>query len=168
MLVLVMGGQVLDLSIITHEILVGTQVTALEDFDTLRKLGVGGLLNLQEDDDLKRMGLDWSVLAKAGMEKGIDMRRCAIRDFDSGDQISKIKGCVAELDDLISEYRRVYVHCTAGINRSPGIVMSYLVLKKSYTVAEAYRMIRSKRPQAAPYRTLMDALASQHRDEITA
>jgi len=149
---------VLNLSIVTREILVGTQVSGTEDFDSLKKLGVGGLLSLQDDDDLRRAGLRWDVLQKAGAERDIDMRRIPIIDFDSGDLISKLDRCVTELDDLLSEGGRVYVHCTAGINRSVGVVLGYLVIRSRMSVDVAFKLVQSRRPQANPYRSLLTHL----------
>jgi protein-tyrosine phosphatase len=149
---------VLDLSIITREILVGTQVTGDEDLDALKKIGVGGLLSLQDEDDLRRAGLRWDLLQKAGAGRDIDMRRVPIIDFDPGDLVAKIDRCVTELDDLLSESPRVYVHCTAGINRSAGVVLSYLVLRKRLTVDVAFKLLQSRRPQVNPYRSLVTHL----------
>lgn len=148
----------LDLSIITREILVGTQVTGDEDLDALKKIGVGGLLSLQDEDDLRRAGLRWDLLQKAGAGRDIDMRRVPIIDFDPGDLVAKIDRCVTELDDLLSESPRVYVHCTAGINRSAGVVLSYLVLRKRLTVDVAFKLLQSRRPQVNPYRSLVTHL----------
>jgi rhodanese-related sulfurtransferase len=43
--------------------------------------------------------------------------------------------------------RRVLVHCSSGIERSPAIVVLYLVRKKGFTPTEAYTLIRAARPQ---------------------
>lgn len=158
------GGDV-DLSIITNEILVGTQVTSAEELDMLKRLGVGGLLSLQDEADFRRLGLRWDVLRALGTERSIDMRRVAIVDFDPGDLLEKLDTAVGELDDLLAENERVYVHCTAGINRSTGVVVSYLVLKKGHKVDAAYRLVKSRRPQASPYRRLLEELTDRRRKD---
>jgi len=158
-------GGVLDLSIITQEILVGSQITCADDLITLKKLGVGGLLSLQDNEDHARAGIRWNILERVGREERIDLRRIPIRDFDPGDLISKIEECMAELDDLLRDYRRVYVHCTVGINRSPGVVISYLVLNNGMNVEGAYRLVKSKRPVVSPYRTLLELLGTTKRRE---
>ncbi len=153
----------MDLSIITGEILVGTQVTSAEELATLKRLGVGGLLCLQDETDFRRIGLRWEVLQALGAEAGIDMRRVAIVDFDPADLLEKLDGAVEELDELLRDYSRVYVHCTAGINRSTGIVISYLVLKRGLSVEAAYRLVKGRRPQASPYRRLLEELTQRYR-----
>lgn len=153
----------MDLAIITEDLLVGTQVVSTEDIDTLVKLGVGGLLSLQDDGDLNRAGMRWDLLQRAGAARGIDMRRLAIVDFNPGDFLSKMDRAVDELDDLLRDYPRVYVHCTAGINRSPGVVLAFLVLKRKLSVAVAYRLLKGRRPQASPYRSVIDELGRRWR-----
>lgn len=148
----------LDLSIITREILVGTQITGVEDLDALKSMGVGGLLSLQDENDLRRAGLRWDLLQKAGAGRDVDMRRISIIDFDPGDLVSKLDRCVAELDDLLSEADRVYVHCTAGINRSAGVVLGFLVLRRHLTVDAAFKLLQNRRPQSNPYRSLVTHL----------
>jgi protein-tyrosine phosphatase len=155
-----------DLSIITSEILMGTQITSAEELDMLKRLGVGGLLCLQDDSDFRRLGLRWEVLRTLGAERGIDMRRVAVVDFDPADLLEKLDTAVGEVADLLQENKRVYVHCTAGINRSSGVVISYLVLKQGHGVQAAYRMVKGQRPQASPYRRLLDELGERRRREL--
>lgn len=153
----------MDLSIVTKEILVGTQITSAEELDTLKRLGVGGLLSLQDESDFRRLGMRWEVIQALGVERSVDMRRVAIVDFDPADLIEKLDAAVGELDELLKENGRVYVHCTAGINRSTGVVLSYLVLKQGHTVDSAFRLVKSRRPQASPYRRLLEELSDRRR-----
>jgi protein-tyrosine phosphatase len=152
-----------DLAIISDEFLLGTQVTTSEDLSLLRKLGVQGLLNLQDESDFRNLGLRWEVLQTLGRENAIDMRRVPIRDFDPADLLKKMETALLELDDLFTECKRVYVHCTAGINRSAGILLAYLVLRRGFSPDTAYHLLRSRRPQISPYRALIDELSNQHR-----
>jgi protein-tyrosine phosphatase len=52
---------------------------------------------------------------------------------------------------LIDEYlklgKKVLIHCSAGRNRSPVIVAAFLILKRSFSVSEAIRYLKSRRPQ---------------------
>ncbi len=156
----------MDLSIVTKEILVGTQITSAEELDTLKRLGVSGLLSLQDESDFRRLGMRWEVLQALGAERSVDMRRVAIVDFDPADLLEKLDTAVGELEELLKENERVYVHCTAGINRSTGIVVSYLVLKRGHSVESAYRLVKSRRPQASPYRRLLEELSERRRKDF--
>jgi len=156
---------VLDLSIITDKLLVGTQVTTEEDLDTLKNLGVSAVLSVQSDEDLRHAGLRWDIVWRLGGARGIEMRRCPVTDFSPGDLIQKLDKCVDTLHELVVDHGRVYIHCTAGINRSTGVTLSYLVLKERMTVDAAYRLIKGRRPQANPYRHLLEHLQERIRDE---
>lgn len=150
----------LDLAIITEDLLVGTQVRSDEDVNLLKSLGVKGLLSVQDDRDLNSAGLRWDILWRIGMKAGIDMRRYPIRDFSPGDLMEKLPGALDELQELLEEHDRVYVHCTAGINRSAGVVLSHLVLRRNMSLEKAYRLLKSRRPQASPYQSLLSFLGT--------
>lgn len=44
------------------------------------------------------------------------------------DFLAKFKGAIDILRDLVKENEKVYVHCTAGVYRSPQIVILFLIL----------------------------------------
>jgi protein-tyrosine phosphatase len=54
------------------------------------------------------------------------LRRVPVRDFDAAELRSKLPECVRNLDGLLSAGHLVYLHCTAGINRSPTVAMAFL------------------------------------------
>jgi protein-tyrosine phosphatase len=148
----------LDLSIITPDILVGTQVLDDRDFQLLANLGVQGIFSLQSDDDLNRAGIRFPVMESLAAARGMEYLRCPIQDFDPEAVVAKLEGCVRILDELLGNHERVYVHCTAGVNRSVGVVLAYLVLQRDMDVARAYGLVKSRRPQASPYRLVMEFL----------
>ena len=148
----------MDLSIVTPDILVGTQLLDDRDFRLLESLGVKGIFSLQSDDDLNRAGIRFPVMEGLATARGMQYLRCPIQDFDPEAVVAKLEGCVRILDELIQNHERVYVHCTAGINRSVGVVLAYLVLQRGMDVARAYGLVKSRRPQASPYRLVMEFL----------
>lgn len=54
------------------------------------------------------------------------------------------------------------VHCTGGIDRSPFIVMCWLVLKHEYSVEDAYDLIIDKRPIAMRHYEWVDLLRKKN------
>lgn len=45
-------------------------------------------------------------------------------------------------------YKRIVIHCTAGIDRAPFVVAKYFVYNEyAQTISDAYNMIKKKRPQ---------------------
>lgn len=147
-----------DLSIITSDILMGGQLVSQEDMLILKSLGVKGVLSLQDDRDLASLGIKFDAIRQMGLDHGIEVRRCPIRDVDPEDLVQNLPKCMAELQDLISEYGRVYIHCTAGINRSAGVLLAFLVNRRFMPVHEAMTLLRSRRPQVSPYSSLIALL----------
>ena len=58
--------------------------------------------------------------------------------------------------------RTVYVHCSIGINRSPTVVIAWLVRHGGLSLDEAWQLVRERRPQVMPNHLALTAwLASQ-------
>ena len=141
----------LDLDIINGRLLVGSRPEDDADVDQLRKLGVGAVLSLQSDSDLSRTGLSWAALWRLQMERGLEVHRHPIIDFNPQDLIAKLEGAVDLLEDLARRHERVYVHCTAGVNRSPTVCIAWLAMRRGRTVAEAHEEVLRRRTVARPY-----------------
>jgi protein-tyrosine phosphatase len=59
-----------------------------------------------------------------------------VTDFDSLDLKRQLPVCVMVLDELVSAGYRVYVHCTAGVTRSPTVIAAYLHWKLHWPLEE--------------------------------
>ena len=95
---------------------------------------------------------------------GIDFYRVPIMEYDK-QEVTKIQLRTAAymLEQLTEKYKRILVHCTAGIDRAPFVVARWIIKKDiifagmteySYTeedlkywIVEAYKFIKKKRPQ---------------------
>lgn len=44
----------------------------------------------------------------------------------------------------------VFVHCNAGVSRSPTIVIAYLILRKNLSYLDSYNLVKQKRPIIHP------------------
>jgi protein-tyrosine phosphatase len=134
--------------------------------------GASALLSLQHQECLDRLGIDYRRHAEQGHRLGLIMARSPMRDFDPSDQRLHLPEAVRALHELLRGGRRVYVHCTAGINRSSLVVLAYFVLVETQSEDVAFATIRRRRPEAAPYwEALRDCrrdLLEQHRDAIRA
>ena len=97
---------------------------------------------MQSDDDHDYLGLDWSELQTQYAALGIDARRVPIRDFDDYELRDKLPDAVRALDEMLAGGRIAFVHCTAGINRSPSIVICYLHWILEWDLEEAERHVR--------------------------
>lgn len=59
------------------------------------------------------------------------------------------------LNYLINKYKRVYVHCMAGVFRSVEIVIIYYTIYKKYKLDNAIKYVESKHPIAVNNRNYM-------------
>lgn len=90
---------------------------------------------IQCDLCLEALGIDWHAIRDQGVKRGIVVSRVPIRDFDHGDQTLMLPEAVRTLAMLLALSNRVYVHCTAGINRATLTTLGYLTFVQ---VGKAY------------------------------
>lgn len=111
------------------------------DIPRLAALGINRVINLET-----YLGYFPDALAAAG----IDFISVPIPDLDQPLPEKLIEAAVAAIEDVVSQGGKVYVHCTAGWQRSPAMVACYLV----YTGLPAERalaLVKQKRPVARFY-----------------
>ena len=116
----------MDFDQILPYLFVGACPRTTDDVDRLSRSAITAVLNLQTEEDFAYWGIDWNELAPHYIRQGIVVRRTPIRDFDPEALRKNLPHCVKALDDLIRDDHTVYVHCSAGINRSPSTVIAYL------------------------------------------
>ena len=122
---------------------VGPDPQDIEDFKELASHHVTCILSLQTDEDLEKRGIVWEEnLARVA---GLDFCRVPVRDFDAADLQSKLPGCVAELHRLLKAGHTVYVHCSAGVSRSPTVVAAYLHRHLGMPLEEALASVQAVR-----------------------
>jgi hypothetical protein len=114
------------------------------------RTGLSAVLSLQHEQCLAQWDIDYGALERYGTHLGLQMVRCPMRDFDSLDQRRRLPAAVAALARLCADGQRVYVHCTAGLGRSPLTLLGYLTLVEGRTPQEAIALIERVRPGAVP------------------
>ena len=92
--------------------------------------------------DLTREGEEEKWCREIGV--GYDERTPKIEDDYSPIPIARLKLISRLVDDNISSGRKVYLHCKAGIGRSPTCAAAYLV-HCGTSLSEAKEMVVSKR-----------------------
>lgn len=136
----------MDLNQIHPEIFVGTYPQDLRDIDRLKRdFGITAVLNLQTDEDLERLSVDWPRMETGYRQAGIEICRIPVLDFDEDDLCKHLVGSVGELARLLDAGHRVYVHCTAGIGRSASTVIAYQHWVKQIDLDEAARHHNARR-----------------------
>jgi len=132
----------MDYSQVLPEIYVGSYPANADDQELLVKtLGVTAVLSLQTDEDLDRLGCDWKQMVKQYRRLSITVRRVPVRDFDSDDLRANLPECVRNLNDLLREGHTVYVHCSAGVGRSPSVIAAYFHWMQPCELSSALRQI---------------------------
>src|SRR5690242_12357996 len=72
--------------------------------------------NLQDDEDLRINGLDVAGLRDVCALHGIKFVRTPIQDGSADDVAERLLAALADLEKLLAERERVYLHCNAGLN----------------------------------------------------
>lgn len=66
----------------------------------------------------------------------------------------RIEDLFLKANDFISTAKRaggvVYVHCAAGVSRSPTLVIAHLILTDRMTLQEAFNLVKSQRSCISP------------------
>lgn len=153
----------MDFNEILPNLFVGSCPIQVGDIDLLKKrLGITAVLNVQTEDDFAYWGIDRERLARHYQRVGIEVRRVPVRDFDPDHLRERLPECVRVLDELLRHGHTVYVHCSAGINRSPSTVIAYLYWVQGKNLDEAVDHVRSCR-RCDPY---MEAIRLASEDRI--
>jgi protein-tyrosine phosphatase len=135
----------MDVDPILPNLRVGSHPDTTDDIDRLKAAGMTAVLNVQSDDDCEYLGIDWSRLHAHYFAVGLEVRRVRIQDFDDADLRDKLPQAVEELNDLIGKGHTVFVHCSAGINRSPSVIICYLHWVEGWSLDEALSHVRNCR-----------------------
>jgi len=117
----------MDIDQVLPQVYVGSCPISTGEIELLgRQFRVTAVLNVQTDEDMTYWGIDWDELSGGYRASGMEVRRVPVRDFDPEDLRRRLPDCVRALDELVRAGHIVYVHCSAGKNRSPSTVVAYL------------------------------------------
>ena len=120
------------------------------------------MLSLQTDLDLRQRGLTWDVLWRLYAARRVATVRVPIVDFDKRDLTRRLDEAVARLAAELAADRSVFVHCTAGMNRSPTVIIAYMMLHCGMSRDQALAWL-TERYQAMPYPDVLTRFAKRHK-----
>jgi len=130
-----------------------------DDIRRLARAGVDAILSLQEPvRDLPESAIG---RIRDACGDAIAYRNVPVRDYDPYDLIRQLPAVLSELRGLHREGRTVYVHCCEGVNRSPSVVLAYLVELEGMPVDEALAELARVDPVGRPYAEFVDWLRSR-------
>jgi protein-tyrosine phosphatase len=102
---------------------VGSDLRIEEEFQELKSLKITAILSLQTDQD-RSGGIEGEQTA--ARKAGLAFSSVPIEDFNRADLQKYLPDGVAALERMLDQGHTVYVHCTAGVSRSPTVVVAYL------------------------------------------
>jgi len=117
---------------------------------------VTAIHNLQDDEDLRINGLDIALLREACEQHGIKLVRTPIQDGSADDVAARLEAALRDLETLMRERQRVYLHCNAGLNRAPTVAIAYLRAHGGMSLNEAMAYVK-KRRACGPFMTVLEA-----------
>ena len=132
-----------DCDRVTSSLLIGSCPLDSEEIEELRSEGITAILSLQTDEDLEERGIEWE--RKAALAANLTFRSVPVRDFDSADLQQKLPNCVVVLDGMLKADHTVYLHCTAGVGRSPTVAAAYLHWCLAWPLERALAHVREAR-----------------------
>ena len=158
-------------NVVRHDRVVGSGPREPSDLDALRvETRASAILSVQHDDCLTHQRIDYPGLVRHGRRLGLTMERYPLRDFDPADQRRALPAAVRGLHGLLRQGHRVYVHCTAGINRSPRRMLVSLTRVEGIGLEEAITLLLRARPEVCPtweaYHGCRQELTARYEDRI--
>ena len=130
-----------EINQITETIYLGN-VEAAFDIKRLKELGIRKILTV-----MSAFGNHYSE--NEFVHKTID-----VDDAYDTNLIRHFKECLLFMDG----YDKVFVHCAAGMSRSPTIVIAFLMWKKKISLEDAINFVKNKRPVISPNLNFMKQL----------
>jgi len=132
----------MKLGIVTPQLVLGPAPADEDDFRQLIGAKVNAVVSLQTEEDETDGGENERGLAEGAGMKFVSV---PVMDFDKLELIRKLPACVDELERLISGGEVVYLHCTAGVNRSPTVAVAYLHWKSHWPLEKALEHVQGCR-----------------------
>jgi hypothetical protein len=135
--------------VLRGELAVGPAPIADEHLQTLGEEGLVAVLSLCSDEEAP---------APAGLADRFHWRRCVLPDHKAGrpPELAELRQALAQLAEL-APLGPVYVHCQAGVERSPLVCMAWLMRRRSLPFFDALDYLKRVHPPTGP---LPEQLAS--------
>eukprot|EP00252_Welwitschia_mirabilis_P019250 TRINITY_DN4401_c0_g1_i3.p1 TRINITY_DN4401_c0_g1~~TRINITY_DN4401_c0_g1_i3.p1 ORF type:complete len:773 (+),score=116.13 TRINITY_DN4401_c0_g1_i3:264-2582(+) len=135
---------------VTNSLYIGGALAA-SSIHTLQYLGISHILCLCPNE-LGQFDTQYTDL--------FEYRNFAIYDTDDANISSLFEAALEYIDSVENNEGKILVHCFEGKSRSATVVLAYLMLRKNYTLQEAWthlkRVHRRAQPNDGFMRTLMD------------
>jgi atypical dual specificity phosphatase len=125
-----------------------------------RALGVTAVVNLQSDEDFAHRAINWQAFWTVYTQNGIAVERVPILDFVRPDLLQNLEQAVETVHRFRESGATVYLHCNAGVNRSPTVAIAYHVLHGGLSIADAAAFVQERRT-CVPYLDVVERWIAQ-------
>jgi len=156
----------------TSRLYIGSHPETVHDIEVLQKiLAITAILNLQTNEDMATVKLNWSPLESHYKTCSVSLCRMPIEE-EQAVLRRRLLECVDTLVQLLAAGHTVYLHCTAGIGRSPTVAIGYLHYYLGWQLDAAVRYVKQVR-QCSPHvealrRAILDREKQQSLETWTA
>ncbi|EFN51916.1 hypothetical protein CHLNCDRAFT_27385 [Chlorella variabilis] len=131
---------------VAPDVIVGSQPRNALDVDALAAEGVGVILNLQQDKDMAYWKVSLKEISERAAHHGMRLVRTPAVDFSPHSLRDTLPTAVSALERSRAAGDKVYVHCTAGLGRSPAVAIAALYWFTDMQLDEAYAYLTGIRP----------------------
>ena len=126
-----------------------------EDIGWLKmEFGISAVLSLQDADDLAGKGLSLPNLVQEYRRQEMPFRRTPIADFDCRNLAQVLPQAIQDLQTLVEEGHKVYLHCNAGCNRAPTLAIAFLHVCHQMSLGDARDFVKARRA-CGPYMEIL-------------
>jgi len=146
----VVFGEAMTYAQVTSRLYIGSHPESIQDIEVLQKiLAITAILNLQTNEDMAIVKLNWQPLESHYKTCAVSLSRMPIEE-EQAVLREKLLECVDALVQLLAAGHTVYLHCTAGIGRSPTVAIGYLHCHLGWQLDDAVRYVKQLR-QCSPH-----------------
>ena len=125
-------------------------------------LFLGSVMDGRNTEQLKGIGvsrvLNVSDSARFVDDPEFQIRHIPISDFGDTKLLDIFGKCFDVISAAKAENRKILVHCRHGQNRSPAVILAYLVERERMSLKEAYAIVTSARPKIAVHESYFEQL----------
>ncbi len=136
--------------VLSDKLLVGEAPQNKENLNLLKKYNIKSILCLCDENEFQ---LNDEIL------NNFKFTRVVLPDHKNNRSITftEIRKSLSTLINFLKE-GKVYIHCFAGLERSPLICMGYLMYSKNITLIESLEYLMSVNPGTSPMQRNLDQL----------
>merc|ERR1719419_654039 len=129
----------------------------------LPSLWLGTKMDSTDDEKLKKLGITHILSVTSGKQHEVpNCKLLSVPMADNGntDLLNVIEKAFPFIEESQRGDNRLLIHCNHGQNRSPTVVIAWLMQKEKKSMFKAYTFVKSKRAMVHPHKSYIKQLRS--------